>query len=655
MADFGFNPGTVTVQQAIIECANRVISYAVNTGRIPGDIANAIMQRVHQELMGLVNYVDQNFIRGGSTFNDNDVTNWLKDLFERWANEMFPQNNNYYCQPQMGNGNYGYNNYGYSVRPQFGSQVNPNFFAAAQYQQQFTPQSYNQYGHTNGMRFDNRMATMPAMGGNPSANSAMMGMGSALGRQAINSRMNQPANAQFAQQNVPNPVEQVAQQYTNAANVQNAQVETPVQEESIPVESVNEVRSIKTIDDIEFDTYTLLMNGIRRKLNERANKLKNVDKITSNDTEIAIGDYVANRVFSKETDTIDNRHEKSDRSTVEELKTSETIECIEHEYSAKIVDREENITTLDIVDVSIPINNATEATEFVKNNVKRIDSSNKFYLKISYDELTAMKVPGDGENISAIFNEISDKVSKFTSKEVYDGVVEYFIEEIMPTIRKANVIGRNYIENLIFNKFNDLFDRYCTVPYNHEFRPENLPKASSISEIIDMSDNKYAQFMYKYYETDYTDAVKRCLCVTLKSIFTNETIDIDSPASKGILAHVDELKSINYGRYRISDYGVMPEDTFNNLLKKIKKDYIVHTTRKSILVTNVNINEFLPDSEYVYISNDARIHEVIFSLVMRMSEHMEDITVITMDDNNRVTSTMKISTLVDGTIFIKRI
>lgn len=657
MADYGFTGNNVTIAQAIIECANRIIQMALQTGLNP-QMANALMGRIQNEVNGLAQYVHSNFVNKDGMFDDNVLVNWLKDVLNRWTDEMFPMNNGYnnygaYYQPPQQYGspygqNYGgYNNYGsgygYSTRPQFGSQINQNFIQAAQYQQPYQGQNtYNQYG--NGIRFDPRNINSPMMN-NSGANTSMMGIGSALGKQNVNNQ-SQP----------------MVQQNQNTGYIQ-----MPVVENTQPINQVIETTNSE-IAPVTMTTplsspndsfVTDLRNSVRNTLNNRKNKLRNIDKITSNDTEIAMGDFVLNKVFSEETAIIDNRSCAGITSKIREMETPDTIESIEYAYSAKITEEIEDDTSVDAVELSIPMNSATEALEYVKNNIPNISTSTagnkKSYVVISYDELTARKLPGEGKLNSEIFNAIVDKVAAMPHGNPYDGVVEYFSEEIMPVIRKATEAGRAYIEKLIFNKFNDLFDRFCTVPYNHSFRPNYMTKHNNISEIIDPKDNEFTEYMFKYFPDTYPDAVKSCLYKTLKAIFGNETIDIDSPVSKGILAHSSELSSVNYGRYRLSDYGVMPEDSLKNLLNKVKKDYLVHTTRKTVMFTNVDINAELPDAEYIYISNCAKVHEAVLSTAMDLCTSTSDITILTLDKYTRVTSSMKISSLVDDTILIKRI
>lgn len=654
MANYDYNPGQITVSQAIWECANKIVNAAVQMGSIPAQIGNAVIQRVQQEMQGLCNYVSTNFVRNGA-FDDNELSNWLKDLFNNWSNEIAAT-----MQP-MGYNNYGYNGYpnnynqgymynnGFSARPQFGTQINPNFVQAAQFNQ---PVCYNQnfQQYNGGMRFDPRMASAPIMGNMGNTNTSMMGIGSALGRQALNNQVQQTSPI--------NPVEQVAQTYTNNNNntTVNQQQNVPTSNnQAMEVAPATEYQ--KPLNDHkESALFMELKDSIRKTLNNRKHRLKNVDKLTSNDTEILIGDYVVNKVFSEETAIVDNRNEPSLSSSIKTNEVAETIEGINHLHSSSISDKFEDDTSFDMVDVTIPMNSATEAFEFVKNNVRGLNSGKNFYLQISYDELTARKLPNDGIITSNVFDEVSDKIAKLDDNRVYDGIVEYFMEEIMPIIRKAPEAGRAYLEKLIYNKFNDLFDRTCTVPYNHDFRPDSdMTTPGQISAIMDAKDNVFSEYMHKYFGTDYTDAVKSCLFKALKSIFYNESVDIDSPVSKGLLAHAAELYSVNYGRYRISDYGVMPEDSLKTMLNKIKRDYIVHTTKKNILITNVDVNEYLPDAEYVYISNDAKIHEIVINIAMEQLDAIEDISVLTVDKHSCITSSMKPSKLLDGTILIKRI
>lgn len=652
------NFGNYTIAQALVECANRILQHAVNTSIIPGNVANIINQRLNQEMETLCNYVLNTFVKDNQ-FDDNVVTNWLKGVFENWCNEMglVPNNYNYGYQnaPYGGMCNYSYNNgygnYGpYPTRPPFGAQVNQNFMQAAQCQPMYNSQPYNPYG--NGQRFDPRMASAPMIG-NTGANSSMMGIGSALGKQVMNNNSNVQNNTNMFVQPVQNnaqpmnPVERTAQAYTSSYihSTQNTTDNTTT-EQVVTLNTPLEAPKENLLS-------AALKKSIRDRLNKR-NKLKNIDKITNNDTELLMGDFVTNKIFDEEIAIVDNRNLPGLVGQIKENETSETIECIEHVQSSSITDKVEDDTSLDIINIDIPMNSATEAFEFVRNNVRGLNSNNKFYMLVSYDELTARRLNNDGISTSNIFNEISNMVSKLPDDTLYDGIVEYFREEIMPIIRKATNDGRAYLEKLIFDKFNDLFDRHCSTPYSHTC-PSYLSSPGSISEILDEKNNEFSAYMYKYYGTKYSDAVKTCLFKALKNIFYNETIDIDSPVSKGILAHAAELYSVNYGRYRISDYGVMPEDSLKTMLNKIKRDFIVHTTKKTVLFTNVDINDEIPDAEYVYISNDVRLHEVIIGTVIDYADIIDDIHLLTLNKHNAVTSTMKISKLLDECTMIKRI
>ena len=353
------NFGNYTIAQALVECANRILQHAVNTSIIPGNVANIINQRLNQEMETLCNYVLNTFVKDNQ-FDDNVVTNWLKGVFENWCNEMglVPNNYNYGYQnaPYGGMCNYSYNNgygnYGpYPTRPPFGAQVNQNFMQAAQCQPMYNSQPYNPYG--NGQRFDPRMASAPMIG-NTGANSSMMGIGSALGKQVMNNNSNVQNNTNMFVQPVQNnaqpmnPVERTAQAYTSSYihSTQNTTDNTTT-EQVVTLNTPLEAPKENLLS-------AALKKSIRDRLNKR-NKLKNIDKITNNDTELLMGDFVTNKIFDEEIAIVDNRNLPGLVGQIKENETSETIECIEHVQSSSITDKVEDDTSLDIINIDIHI------------------------------------------------------------------------------------------------------------------------------------------------------------------------------------------------------------------------------------------------------------------------------------------------------------
>ena len=162
-------------------------------------------------------------------------------------------------------------------------------------------------------------------------------------------------------------------------------------------------------------------------------------------------------------------------------------------------------------------------------------------------------------------------------------------------------------------------------------RPDTNISISSWSHIFKLLDrnsedkgaNQFVNLMYSSYE-QYPEMIFICVKSALKDVFwcdeEKTTITTKEKENIGLLARCSDITSI-VGKYRISDYGWMPENYKTELLNAVDRDYIVHKYPHRVVATNIDVQSVIgTKSRFTCLKSSLNLYQSAFiGLVAKLS------------------------------------
>ena len=560
----------ITMEDAIRNSAFEILRNYINGRQINDAMANEVMNRINNNIGQLALFVSQNIQNNNGQCNTSDVYTLLNNnIIPNMLNEITNQMNR---QAMYSNYNNNYNNFN------------------------------NGYNHNN-----YQYQTTPMFSQPPVNNSAQVVSNTGIGRE-MKERAMQKMNSMFnaAQNNNPNPVVINNQQPTNTNT--NRRI-------------VNYNDSITTNEDT-----TKMVEAILKKMDEACAAYKksiNVDKLTSNTTELILNESLEKNNYSTpdtpELSIIEgNAIEQNTIKTIQQTPKDNPDYCetVDHYDYTRYG---ESVTTT-VHKLKIPTTTCKEAVELIQTAFPDLTSTHQWFLGLEYKELVVKKLPKYAEEARQAFKEIGESLSKLNDINDINNVV-------LPIINKQRPEVQEYLTDLAIDRINKLFKIMIYIPG----RPDTNISISSWSHIFKLLDrnsedkgaNQFVNLMYSSYE-QYPEMIFICVKSALKDVFwcdeEKTTITTKEKENIGLLARCSDITSI-VGKYRISDYGWMPENYKTELLNTVDRDYIVHKYPHRVVATNIDVQSVIgTKSRFTCLKSSLNLYQSAFiGLVAKLS------------------------------------
>jgi hypothetical protein len=432
----------------------------------------------------------------------------------------------------------------------------------------------------------------------------------------------------------------------------------------------NVVMNTNTIQNTNSNTIT-----VERKTNDSVfkhfsdyltrRKLKiSIDKLTDDTSELIDNrEFLINHSNDPEVPVVNIINNSGTQLDPRNVSAIETVTPESPEYctivSAQDISERGNIISTSNYDLLIPVVNAKEAIELVKEAAPNLTDQNQWISTISYKELIAKKIPGYGLEAKSAFRSIQQNLSKVKSLNDVTNI-------IIPIINKQHQSVKEYIEALIFDRINKLFKMSLYQPN----KPTNVPKVPSWAAIYQLVDRNNKEFPYIGYMFDnfgdsYVETVFLCVKSALNDIFNSDESDTvvdadpDIPDNLGLIAKLSNVTSV-IGKFRMSDYGFIPENYKKELFHKFDHDYIVHKYNQDIIVTNINITKYIgSDSKFTIVAGITNISQYVIDGIMRVlkeNNNLVNLPLIQLDHSGEyIVGSFTISLGLDNSILITKV
>ena len=394
-------------------------------------------------------------------------------------------------------------------------------------------------------------------------------------------------------------------------------------------------------------------------------KLKiSIDKLTDDTSELINNkEFLKNHSNDPEVPVVNVINNDGTQLNPKNISAIETVTPESPEYctivSTQDISERGNIISTSNYDLLIPVVNAKEAIELVKEAAPNLTDQNQWISTISYKELIAKKIPGYGLEAKSAFRSIQQNLSKIKTLNDVSNI-------IIPIINKQPQCVKEYIEGLIFDRVNKLFRMSLYQPN----KPTNVPKVPSWSAIYQLVDRNNKEFPYIGYMFDnfgdnYVESVFLCVKSALNDIFNSDDSDTvvdadpDIPDNLGLIAKLSNITAV-IGKFRMSDYGFVPENYKKELFHKFDHDYIVHKYNQDIIVTNIDITKYIgSDSTFTIVAGITNISQYVIDGIMRIlkeNNKLVNLPMIQMDATGEfIVGTFTISLGLDNSILITKV
>lgn len=569
----------------------------------PRDVLNEAYNRLMNNLRPLCDYIQHTFANGSNQIDSVQVSNYLTNNdIPNVVNQVMRDFQNHYNSNM--NYNNGYMNNGYNNYPNNGFSYNNN-----------------SYGYNNPIRANTIWN-----------NNTQVNTGAAASQYGISRVLNEKEmhNTNINFNNTNNTNNQV-----NSSNI-------------ITIERQSNDNLFKHFSDY---------------LSRRKFKIS-IDKLTDDTSELIDNkEFMKNHSNDPEVPVVNIINNNGTQLNPKNISAIETSTPESPEYctivSTQDISERGNIISTSNYDLLIPVVNAKEAIELVKEATPNLTDQAQWISTISYKELIAKKIPGYGLEAKSAFRSIQQNLSKVKSINDVSNI-------IIPIINKQPQCVKEYLEALIFDRVNKLFKMSLYQPN----KPTNVPKVSNwsaIYQLIDKSarDIPYIDYMFDKFGDSYIESVFLCVKSALNDIFDaddSDTVvdaDPDIPDNLGLIAKLSNITAV-IGKFRMSDYGFVPENYKKELFHKFDHDYIVHKYNQDVIVTNINVSKYIgSDSKFTIVAGITNISQYVIDGIMRIlkeNNKLVNLPLIQLDSTGEfIVGTFTISLGLDNSILITKV
>lgn len=347
------------------------------------------------------------------------------------------------------------------------------------------------------------------------------------------------------------------------------------------------------------------------KANEAYEKSLNVDKLTSNSTELInnesllvdkIDDPKVPEISVIEGDSIEDK-------TINVIRASDTDDP---DY-CELVDRYDYTCYGEMISTSLqtlktPVSSCKEAIELVKEAHPGITETVNWMVRVNYKELVVKKLPQYAEEAKKAFKEIGASLDKLSTLNDINNI-------IVPIINTQRQEVQEYLTALAMDRINKIFKAMLYIPKcpNQYIHIGQWKHIFDITDKNNAKDNNFIAKMFNGYGNDYPTMVFYCVKSAIKDVFwcdeERTVVTTEEKEDIGLLARCSDITT-TVGKYRISDYGWMPENYKNELFNNVNKNYIVHKYYQDVIATNIDVQKVLGStSRYTYIRASLNVQQ----------------------------------------------
>lgn len=626
----GYAPNPeIQIMNLLRDIVTKILHDLIQAGRCVPEIASEVYERFEKNIGLVCQDVASKFIDHNNQCNTDLVRDYLlngdlgrtiSSVERDFANARYSNmSNSWNNSTRFGNNYNGYNNNNYSS---FGNHSFGNNNAYG-YNQNNNYNSYNSYNYTN----NNSFGTMNS--NNTMSNSH--GFAKMKSQAPISNNIPISNNT-----NMVNTTNSLSNTFANV---------TPGFENRVVIKN---------------ELYEIIGKSIKDRKERRKNKIS-IDKIT-NDTSSLIdnADYISNKISESDIEILRNENaaiNTKDIKFVDEVIIDNPDYCVTHNLTD--MTHGGNVVNISNFELKVPVVNAQEAIELVKEASPSLTTHEQWVSTINYKELVTKKIIGFGEEAKAAFRLIN---SNLTKVEDLTTVNNY----IIPIIKRQITEVRQYIESLVFDRINELFRTILYIPDHPNIYP-TIDDWVGIYKLVDedsKDSNEYIRYMFSKDAETYKDKVYLCVKSALIDIFDDEddsngTVVEAEGNNLGLIAKLSEVTCIS-GVYRMCDYGnIEGTSHMEQLIKKFNRDYIVHKFDQSIMVTNFDMSKVIGTKaiDTVIEVVDSLQQYAIYSIIelLRKCGINRDMILIEMDSTGSyINRTYRVNLGIDNSLFISR-
>ena len=564
----GYSPNMhANLQDIILRGATDILRSFIGRGTCTEQLASAVYDRCYSSINGLSQDIENKFMDHNGQIDSNNIFNYLSNTV---IPTMMRECGNYMVDSRFGNNGFNnYNNY-----PNNGGWNNPV--------PSWSQPSYSRVNYGGFSNYGNQQYVAQDSGSVAST----MGYGKAI-----------MAQGGYVAQNPTPPIP--------TPNVDN----NPYLPNTNTYNSVpNNTPTVSHKKELSELTEKLSKNFVDRA--ERRKKNLSVDKLTNNTSSIVDNrDFISSKVSENTVEIISDSKDFTNGKKIEKQSTIVT----EYPEYCKCNDSMDislngSVININYFDLKVPVANAQEAIELVKEASPEIINQEQWVANIYYKELVAKKLVNYGNEAKHAFRAINENIDKVESLQDLNNI-------IIPIFKRQIAEVREYMEALVFDRINELFRTNLYHP-NHPKMYPSVHNWKGIYDIIETtSDNDYIKYMFNRLGDNYIEQVFICVKSALIDIFeedidTGEVIVEPEGDGLGLIAKMSEVTCIA-GKYRMCDYGYIPESHKENIIKKFNKDYIVHKLGQNVTVTNIDVDTILgTKANTTVVSSAANLHQL---------------------------------------------
>ena len=611
----GYAPNNnVNLVDVTMELIIRVLNEFVNRCTCTGDVANEILKRCQNNINFIVRDIESKFVRNG-TCDSNQIYDYLANhelpaMVRCIENEIMRMRNGGFSQQPLFTNNYSYGGW---ANNNYGNQNNS-----------WMNQNYNNNGFGN---FANATSPQISQGSLP----------------------------------VPTGFDKIARAQQNTSNNQEIFTNTPpgYQQRNIQPTTINVTTTPK--EDPKDELTKILSKSYKNRNTRHQNKIS-IDKLTTNTSTLIDNiDFIDNKINVGDVEYIhgsdkfnEAKNVTSEAITViDDPEHCKTITNIDTSYNGEII----NVTNYDL---KVPVVNAQEAIELVKEAAPDLVNHEQWIASIHYKELITKKIEGYGSELKTAFRTIKNNICKLEDMNTVNS-------HVVSVIKRQIIQVRQYLEALVVDRVNELFRTTLYFRDNPKIYP-SVDSWNGIYLLVDetqRAENKYVDYMFEKYGQDYVDNVYLCVKSAINDIFNSDDYDDDdvvvdaTDENLGLIAKLSEVTCVS-GMYRMCDYGNIAGSThMEQLLKKFNRDYVVHKFSQTILATNVNISKVIGTSAMntIILKNSNLQQHVFHAICKSLREHgfNRDMMLIEMDTTGSyINSVYRINLGIDESLIISR-
>lgn len=249
------------------------------------------------------------------------------------------------------------------------------------------------------------------------------------------------------------------------------------------------------------------------------------------------------------------------------------------------------------VTLETPCISPLQAIRLVTASLPVLTASPKWMLCVTFPEVMCNTVPvPTGERVAEGFRILREKTATIKS-------FDDFVQIMIPAMNTSP--DNKYISKEVFRLFNKYMRAYFALPSN----PSCALTFGEWSDLLELR-NSGSPALREYVELDknYMSFAWRCLRAAMMTILPEEDpLILPEAGHKGILAVIPELNVVS-NRYLPRDYGNMPKPIWDEMARKIREGYIIHSVERTIIFTNNDRKDILTPSPVTVIPQKGCAH-----------------------------------------------